>query len=215
VLEVGTHSPGSSRLLQALGHEVLVANARRVRLITAATRKSDPVDAETRARLGRADPALLAPIRHRGAAAQDDLAHIRARDALVRARTLLINHVRGAVKAIGERLPAGTSRTFARRAAETLPPPLHPALDGVLRVIAELTAQIGAADRALVRRAAEQYPETARFRREHRLRISHETIYRHSWADKRAGGLAPVSARQPEVMPQALRPLRQWWAARG
>ncbi len=27
-----------------------------------------------------------------------------------------------------------------------------------------------------------------RFRYEHRLRISHETIYRHIWADKRAGG---------------------------
>lgn len=162
VLEVGTHSPWISRLLLALGHEVLVANARRVRLITAATRKSDPVDAETLARLGRADPALLAPIRHRSEAAQHDLAQIRARDALVRARTLLINHARGAVKATGERLPAGTSRTFARRAAGALPAPLRQALQGVLRAIAELSAQITAADRALVRRAAEQYPETAR-----------------------------------------------------
>jgi transposase len=74
VLEVGTHSPWVSRRLAARGHEVLGASARRVRLITAATRKSDALDAETLARLGRADPALLAPIRHRGEPAQLALA---------------------------------------------------------------------------------------------------------------------------------------------
>jgi transposase len=61
IVEVGTHSPWVSRGLTEAGHEVIVANARRVRLITAATRKSDPVDAEMLARLGRADPKLLAP----------------------------------------------------------------------------------------------------------------------------------------------------------
>ncbi len=33
VLEVGTHSPWASRVLQRLGHEVLVAHARQLRLI--------------------------------------------------------------------------------------------------------------------------------------------------------------------------------------
>ncbi|HEY3115347.1 MAG TPA: transposase [Chloroflexota bacterium] len=87
VLEVGTHSPWVSRLLVQLGHEVLVANARQLRLIYASERKSDRVDAETLARLGRLDPALLKPIRHRGVEAQVDLAQLRARDCLVRART--------------------------------------------------------------------------------------------------------------------------------
>src|SRR5262244_962596 len=32
-LEIGTHSPWISRLLSELGHEVIVANARKVRLI--------------------------------------------------------------------------------------------------------------------------------------------------------------------------------------
>ncbi|MGQ0663396.1 MAG: IS110 family transposase [Pseudomonadota bacterium] len=66
VLEVGTHSPWVSRLAAAAGHEVIVANPRRVRLIGAALRKNDDLDAETLARLGRLDPQLLAPIRHRG-----------------------------------------------------------------------------------------------------------------------------------------------------
>src|SRR5215467_13676579 len=38
-LEIGTHSPWISRLLSALGHEVIVANARKVRLIGKAARK--------------------------------------------------------------------------------------------------------------------------------------------------------------------------------
>ncbi len=96
VIEVGTHSPWVSRALEACGHDVLVANARKIRLIYANDRKSDRVDAECLARLGRLDPHLLAPIRHRGAKAQADLAHLRSRDCLVRSRAQLINHVREA-----------------------------------------------------------------------------------------------------------------------
>jgi transposase len=65
VLEVGTHSPWVSRYLADLGHEVIVANPRRVRLITDSTRKDDRLDAKTLARLARIDPELLSPIRHR------------------------------------------------------------------------------------------------------------------------------------------------------
>ena len=106
VIEVGTHSPWVSRVLEACGHEVLVANARKIRLIYANDRKSDRIDAECLARLGRLDPQLLAPIRHRGAKAQADLAHIRSRDCLVRGRAQLINHVRRAAKSMGGRLPS-------------------------------------------------------------------------------------------------------------
>src|SRR2546425_112616 len=77
VLETGTHSPWISRLLEACGHEVLVANARQLRLIAQSDSKNDRADAETLARVGRLHPALLQPIRHRGAEAQLDLALIR------------------------------------------------------------------------------------------------------------------------------------------
>ena len=103
-LEVGSHSPWASRLLACWGHDVLIANPRRVRLIAHSRRKSDRFDGQTLARLARLDPELLAPVRHRSAAAQHDLAVLRARAALVRSRTLLINHLRGAVKAVGGRL---------------------------------------------------------------------------------------------------------------
>src|SRR5258708_11966193 len=95
VLEAGTHSPWISRLFAQLGHEVIVANARQVQLISHSYRKSDRADAEQLARLGRVDPGLLAPIRHRGLEAQEALALVRSRDALIRSRTQLINHVRG------------------------------------------------------------------------------------------------------------------------
>ncbi|HZB08454.1 MAG TPA: hypothetical protein VE525_04990, partial [Rubrobacter sp.] len=44
-IEAGTHSPWVSRVLEECGHEVLVANARKLRLIYANKRKTDEVDA--------------------------------------------------------------------------------------------------------------------------------------------------------------------------
>jgi len=44
-LETGTHSPGLSRRLTQLGHEVIVAHARNVQLITESSRKDDRLDA--------------------------------------------------------------------------------------------------------------------------------------------------------------------------
>ncbi len=157
VLEVGTHSPWMSRLLADLGHEVIVANPRRVRLIAESDRKRDRTDAELLARLGRIDPGLLRPIQHRGPEAQRDLALLRARDTLVRARTNLINHVRGAVKATGGRLPACSAATFHRKAETHLPEALRPLLTPMVTMIAELTARIREYDDQ-VERAARRYP---------------------------------------------------------
>jgi len=94
-MEVGTHSPWVKRLLESWNHEVIVANAHRVRLITESTRKDDRLDARKLARLARVDPELLSPIRHRSEGAQADLAMIRARAALVEARTKLVNSAPG------------------------------------------------------------------------------------------------------------------------
>jgi transposase len=92
-IEAGTHSPWASRVLEECGHEVLVANARKLRLIYANKRKTDEVDAENLARLARVDPKLLYPLKHRSEDSQAHLAIIRSRQALVGARTQLVNHV--------------------------------------------------------------------------------------------------------------------------
>lgn len=159
-LEVGTHSPWISRELVSEGHEVIVANARKVRLIHGSSRKNDRLDAEKLARLTRVDARLLSPIQHRTAKAQSDLARIRSRDALVSARTALVNHVRGSVKAFGARLPTGSTNAFASRAREHLPAELRPALEPVLTAIEKLTANIKLMDKELAAVAAE-YPSTA------------------------------------------------------
>jgi transposase len=164
VLEAGTHSPWASRALHALGHEVIVANPRKLRLIYQNDRKDDRVDAECLARVGRLDPALLQGITHRGEAAQADLAVLHSRDVLVRTRTQLINHARGVVKAMGERLPRCSAESFVRRCAGAIPEQLQPALGPVLAQLERITAEIRAYDRVLEQLCAESYPETALLR---------------------------------------------------
>ena len=90
-IEAGTHSPWASRVLKECGHEVLVANARKLRLIYANKQKTDEIDAENLARLARLDPKLLYPLQHRGENAQAHMALIRSRQALVGCRTQLVN----------------------------------------------------------------------------------------------------------------------------
>jgi len=160
VMEAGTHSPWVSRVVAALGHETIVANPRRLRAIYDNDDKADSVDAEYLARVGRADPRLLRGIQHRGEQAQADLAVVRARDALVRTRTLLINHTRGVVKAMGGRLPNASAEAFARKARGHLPPALEPALGPVLQHLERLTQVIRAYDRQLEQLCAERYSET-------------------------------------------------------
>ena len=164
ILETGTHAGWISRELSAVGHEVLVANGRKLRWLYANEHKTDRVDARYLARVGRWDPTLLAPIRVRSAAADGALRLLRARATLVRARTRLINHVRGAVKSVGCQLPAADATSFARRMGPQLPVELAGALAPVVAQIAELTQTIARYDREVEQLAAAQYPETARLR---------------------------------------------------
>lgn len=149
VIEVGTHSAWVSRVLTSMGHEVIVANARRVALIHRNKRKNNRIDAEFLARLGRADKELLFGIEHRPAEAQADLAVLRSRDVVVRCRTSLINHVRGVCKTFGVRLPKCSAEAFITRSADLVPKPLHAALNGILEQIAGLTRQIKAFDKCV------------------------------------------------------------------
>jgi transposase len=70
---------------------VIVANARELKWITASDTKNDSTDARKLALLARADVKLLAPVEHRTAEQQAQLA-------VIRARTLLINSARGIAK---------------------------------------------------------------------------------------------------------------------
>jgi len=160
-LEVGTHSPWVSEQLKSYGHEVIVANPRKMESIHKNKRKNDKVDARTLARLVRADPELLYPIRHRGAEARNDLVMIRARDALVSVRTDLICCVRGLVKSSGSRLPKCSAESFHKKAKDMLPEVLRPSLAPLLVQIGSLTTRIHKYDLAVSRLAQKKYPETS------------------------------------------------------
>jgi transposase len=159
-IEAGTHSPWASRVLEECGHEVLVANARKLRLIYANKGKTDEIDAENLARLARLDPKLLYPLKHRGEESQAHLALIRSREALVGTRTQLVNHVRGALKSFGHRLPRCPARSFHKNAPEHIPEALRPALGPILEQIGSLTERIRDYERRLETVAKDHYPET-------------------------------------------------------
>jgi len=160
-LEIGTHSPWISRLLSELGHEVIVANARKVRLIGESRKKDDRLDAQTLARLARIDPELLYPVRHRSAQAQADLMMIRARAGLVRARTSLVNTARGLAKSYGERLRGCNVRNMDPEKAEGLSPELQRALAPLLAGIEELSQRIVEYNDRIEELAQAHYPQVA------------------------------------------------------
>jgi transposase len=158
-LEIGTHSPWISRLLSKLGHEVIVANARKVRLIGESRKKDDRLDAQTLARLARIDPQLLYPVKHRSVQAQADLMTIRARAGLVRARTALVNTARGLAKSYGERLRGCNVRDMDPEKAEGLSPELQRALEPLLATIEELSERIVEYNDRIEARAQTSYPQ--------------------------------------------------------
>ena len=158
-LETGTHSPWISRLLSELGHEVIVAHARNVRLIGESRKKDDRLDAQTLARLARIDPQLLCPVKHRSAQAQADLTVIRARAGLVRARTALVNTARGLAKSYGERLRGCNVRNLNPEKAEGLSPELRGALEPLLTALASLSEQIAEYNERIEELAQQSYPQ--------------------------------------------------------
>jgi transposase len=76
----------------------------------------------------------------------------------------LVNHVRGAVKSFGARLPKCPARSFHKRAPEHIPEALRPALGPILEQIGSLTERIRQYDRQLETVSEEHYPETGLLR---------------------------------------------------
>jgi transposase len=163
-LETGTHSPWVSRLLARLGHELIVAHARNVRLIGESSRKDDRLDAQTLARLARIDPELLGPVRHRSAKAQIHLTVIRARAELVSARTALVNAARGLAKSYGERLRKCGTGQVSRELVAELSVELREALEPLLAEVESLNERIKEYDARMEKIAAESYPQVARLK---------------------------------------------------
>ena len=168
IMETGTHSPWISRMLQELGHEVIVANARKLRMIYMNHRKSDEADALILARIGRFDPELLYPIQHGSEKHQRDLIQIKLRDTLVRQRVTLICSIRGVLKSLGIKTTSPSSACFTRRLRDRLysqeQSHILAILQPSLEVIDLLSEKIKIFDKNLIELAEKEYPETHRLR---------------------------------------------------
>ena len=164
VFEVGTHSPWVQDVICGCGHEVLVANPRLMEGSKRRKRKNDRIDANKLARLGRVDPQSLHPMQHRSREVRQDLVVLRARDALVAARTELINATRGLVKSMGSRLPKCSSPSFAQKAEEAVPIEIREALLPLVRMAAALSDCIQGYDEKIEKLGREKYGHTALLR---------------------------------------------------
>jgi transposase len=160
-LEVGTHSPWASSLLEELGHSVIIANPRKTGGGKKKRhRKNDKLDARMLARQVKSDPNLLYPIQHRSESARQSLVLLRARHAAVSARTKMICAVRGLVKSDGKRLPKCSAESFHKVDRKIISEALREALEPLFEQIEHLTEQIKAYDKKVNRMGKEAYPET-------------------------------------------------------
>ena len=159
-IEAGGQSCWVSDLLKELGHDVIVANPRKLRMIYENDSKCDELDAEQLARVARLDVKLLHPIKHRKRSARADLSKARARDELVSMRTSLINHVRGVLKSFGARATNKAAPQFHTWIADKIPSELRGAMDPILMTLNTVNEQIMVLDKELIRLTKEVYPET-------------------------------------------------------
>src|SRR5215470_6986702 len=160
VIEVGTHSAWVQDVITEWGHEVLVANPRLMEGSKRRKRKSDRIDANKLARLGRVDPQSLHPIRHRSREVRQDLVVLRARDALVAARTELINATRGLVKSMGTRLPKCSSPSFGQKVKDAIPEEVGEALLPLVQLADALSDCIQSYDQKIEELGSEKYGHT-------------------------------------------------------
>jgi transposase len=161
-IEVGTHSPWISRLLEGKSCHVVVANARKLRAIYENERKCDEQDARMLAKLARVDQSLLSPVHHGTEADQRHRLALTLRDTLVRQRVAAISSLRFSLKSLGLRLPGCSTACFVKKCRASLEDPeLVATAEPLLKVLEELTSQIKELDRKIREVASVHHPETA------------------------------------------------------
>ncbi|EDM25399.1 transposase IS116/IS110/IS902 [Lentisphaera araneosa HTCC2155] len=159
-LEVGACSMWVSSILKEMGFKVIVANARKLRMIWGDTNKCDEKDAEKIARVARMDPKLLHGIEHRSLSAQKMLSVIRVREHFIGARTRCINCVRGILKSFGVTdLPSCASNRFGERMLAHIPDDLISTLGELLEESKDLTNRIEGLDDRIYMLSEESCPE--------------------------------------------------------
>jgi len=159
-IETGTHCRWVSKLGLELGHEVLVGNARKLRMIWDSSRKNDWRDAEMLAKVARTDRSLLHPVTLRGDGDQRLMRLVKSRDLLVKGRTGIVNQIRGFCKSEGVRLPKCSAESFVRLEHE-VPPAVRAVTKPLFAILKELAKKIGLYDKMLADTVKRSHGEEA------------------------------------------------------
>jgi len=157
LMEVSGMSPWVSRLLEGMGFEAIVCKATTVKDLLAPNRKNDRDDARGLAKICEEHLSLVSRIKHRPEHIQQDVAVLRMRDSLVKARTQLINTVRGILKSLGTTVPPCSVETFPKKVRAKVSAERSTLVDPVVRQISSLNEQIDSLDEQLVK-IGEKYP---------------------------------------------------------
>ena len=167
VMEASTPTRWINNLARDLGHEVVIANPRRIPIITASIRKSDRNDARLLGEFGQFKPELLSPVELRDDAYQLVRAQLFAREQLVKTRSSLCTFVRSQAKAVGEKLPTGATRSFVEKMRPLLPKEIAGVLEPILRTIQHLSDEIKGSDAEVESRCKREFPRTAMLQQIH------------------------------------------------
>ena len=150
LLEASTESEWVARCLEALGHEVIVADPNFAPMYATRSRK---IKTDRRDARALCEACALGAYRaaHRSSeAARGRRAQIAVRAALVDSRTKYISLARALVRQDGYRVASGSAGTFSKRVqAQELPEPMRARLAPLLTAIAGLTDQLATIDREL------------------------------------------------------------------
>jgi len=159
VLEACGVSRWTAGIARVLGHEVVIANPRRLALVTQSCRKSDRNDAYKLADLGQVRPRLLSPVHSRGDRSYLGQMHQRVRSQLVQIRTGLVNLVRGCARTAGYPLPKCSTAAFAKRCAKALPAELRTVLGPAFAELESVNARLAECEKETERLGREAFPE--------------------------------------------------------
>src|SRR5712691_13282440 len=150
LIEASTDSEWVARCLEALGHEVIVADPNFAPMYTTRTRK---VKTDRRDARALADACLLGAYR-RAHRLSDGQRHVRGRllvrDALVRARTRHISLIRALLRQHGYRVPSGSAEAFLTRVRTlALPGRLLSQIAPLLAVMPHVNRQLSYSDQVI------------------------------------------------------------------
>jgi transposase len=155
LVEASTESEWVAAHLEALGHEVIVADPNYLLMYGMRDRriKTDRRDAAALAEACRRG--IYRAVHRRSARQREVQAHLVVRQTLVRTRTRVIAVVRALTRHVGARIPSGHTDSFVRRVVATeLPTAMRTIVTPLLDLLTTVDAQIAAADAQVAAYAA-------------------------------------------------------------